>query len=171
LERPPLSGRGLCIPQRPPTPHLLIVGDGPQRAALDQLVAAKGIGRRVTFAGNQADVVPWLQAIDVLRLPSYANEGVPQAILQAFACGLPVVTTAAGRHRRGGRADGTPRWSSRWKMRPPLRARSGACSTTPAWPRGSRGAPMRCAQARFGLDAMLDRMEDVFRAAIGRREP
>ena len=48
------------------------------------------------FAGNQADVAPWMQALDLFCLPSYANEGVPQALMQAMACGLPVVTTPVG---------------------------------------------------------------------------
>jgi glycosyltransferase involved in cell wall biosynthesis len=48
------------------------------------------------MAGNQADVVPWLRALDVFALPSYANEGVPQALMQAMAVGIPVVTTAVG---------------------------------------------------------------------------
>ena len=48
------------------------------------------------FAGEQREVLPWLQALDVFALPSYANEGVPQAILQAMACELPVVATAVG---------------------------------------------------------------------------
>jgi glycosyltransferase involved in cell wall biosynthesis len=50
----------------------------------------------VIFAGDQREVLPWLQALDVFALPSYANEGVPQAILQAMACELPVVATAVG---------------------------------------------------------------------------
>jgi glycosyltransferase involved in cell wall biosynthesis len=37
-----------------------------------------------------------MQAMDVFCLPSYANEGVPQALMQAMACGLPVVTTPVG---------------------------------------------------------------------------
>ncbi len=46
---------------------------------------------RCRFAGNQADVVPWLRAFDVFCLPSYANEGVPQALMQAMAYALPVI--------------------------------------------------------------------------------
>ena len=80
------------------TRDLAIVGDGPQRAALEALVAKHGLRARVTFAGNQADVVPWLQALDVFALPSYANEGVPQALIQAMLVGLPCVTTNVGRH-------------------------------------------------------------------------
>ena len=48
------------------------------------------------LVGNHSDVVPWLQALDVFVLPSYANEGVPQALMQAMACGLPCVTTNIG---------------------------------------------------------------------------
>jgi glycosyltransferase involved in cell wall biosynthesis len=50
----------------------------------------------VRFAGNQSEVAPWMQAFDVFCLPSFANEGVPQALMQAMACGLPVVTTPVG---------------------------------------------------------------------------
>ena len=50
------------------------------------------------FAGQQDDVVPWLQALDLFTLPSYGEEGVPQAIMQAMACAIPVVSDA-GRAR------------------------------------------------------------------------
>lgn len=153
-----------------PDAHLLIVGDGPQRAALDQLVAAKGIGSRVTFAGNQADVVPWLQAIDVFALPSYANEGVPQAILQAFACGLPVVTTAAGAIGEVAR-DGDTALVVGMEDAAALGRAIRRLLDDPALAAGLARRAHALAQARFGLDAMLDRMEDVFRAAIGAREP
>ena len=81
---------------RRPDVLLVIVGDGPQRAALEALAAELRLGDAVRFAGNQADVAPWMQSFDVFCLPSYANEGVPQALMQAMACGLPVVTTPVG---------------------------------------------------------------------------
>jgi glycosyltransferase involved in cell wall biosynthesis len=80
----------------PQNTMLVIVGDGPQRQALDSQVAQAGLGPRVRFAGNQRDVVPWLQALDIFALPSYANEGVPQALLQAMLVGLPCVSTGIG---------------------------------------------------------------------------
>ena len=76
--------------------QLVIVGDGPQRSALEAQVAALQLHERVRFTGNLKDVAPWLQAFDIFALPSYANEGVPQAIMQAMACGLPVVSTPVG---------------------------------------------------------------------------
>ncbi|MDB5799484.1 MAG: glycosyl transferase family 1 [Rhodocyclales bacterium] len=82
-----------------PRVRLLIVGDGPQRQALEAKVIELGLTERVRFAGEQKDVVPWLQALDVFALPSYANEGVSQAVMQAMLVGLPIVTTAVGSMR------------------------------------------------------------------------
>jgi glycosyltransferase involved in cell wall biosynthesis len=76
--------------------RLVIVGDGPQDKSLREQAAASSAASRVTFAGQQQDVAPWLQAFDVFALPSTGNEGVPQALMQAMAVGLPVVSTAAG---------------------------------------------------------------------------
>ena len=80
----------------PESVGLAIVGDGPQRAALEALVDKLGLRPRTWFAGNQHDVLPWLQALDIFALPSYANEGVPQALIQAMLVGLPSVTTHVG---------------------------------------------------------------------------
>lgn len=76
--------------------QLLIVGGGPGEANLRRQAAELGMEHKVLMPGNQADVVPWLRAMDVFALPSYANEGVPQAIMQAQACGIPVISTAVG---------------------------------------------------------------------------
>jgi glycosyltransferase involved in cell wall biosynthesis len=75
---------------------LVIVGDGPQGAALREQAAAEGLAQRVVFAGQQEDVARWLQVFDAFALPSTGHEGVPQALIQAMACGLPIVTTAVG---------------------------------------------------------------------------
>ncbi|MEO7760537.1 MAG: glycosyltransferase family 4 protein, partial [Casimicrobiaceae bacterium] len=73
-----------------PDSHLLIVGDGPEWGRIKEQVERLGLGSRVIMPGNQNDVTPWLQSMDVFALPSYANEGIPQALMQAMACGLPV---------------------------------------------------------------------------------
>lgn len=79
-----------------PQALLVVVGDGPQRESLEALAAELGIAAQVRFVGNRLDVAPWMQSLDVFCLPSYANEGVPQALMQAMACGLPVLTTPVG---------------------------------------------------------------------------
>ena len=90
------KGHRYLLEALPEGATLVVVGDGPQREALTAQAAALGIADRVRFAGNQRDVVPWLQALDVFALPSYANEGVPQALVQAMLAGLPCLTTHVG---------------------------------------------------------------------------
>jgi glycosyltransferase involved in cell wall biosynthesis len=69
---------------------LLVVGDGSQRAALEELARAEGVGSRVRFAGSTADVRPALCAMDVLASQS-PEETFGLAVLEGLACGLPVV--------------------------------------------------------------------------------
>ena len=76
--------------------HLLIVGDGPQWDNISNQVSSLGLEERVTMPGNQDDVVPWLHSLDVFILPSYANEGFPQSIVQAMLCQIPVIATPIG---------------------------------------------------------------------------
>ena len=76
--------------------ELVVIGDGPQRAALERRIAELGLQGRVRMQGQQADVLPWLRALDIFALPSYANEGVPQALVQAMLVELPCVTTPVG---------------------------------------------------------------------------
>jgi len=72
--------------------HLLIVGDGPYRDELERLTAASELGDRVIFAGQrQKSELPALyRQGDVFILPS-KREGMPNVVLEAMACGLPVV--------------------------------------------------------------------------------
>lgn len=79
-----------------PNWKLLIIGDGPQKESLKDKVHQLGLGNRVIFTGQQNNPEQWLQALDIFCLPSYANEGVPQAILQAMLTALPIVTTPVG---------------------------------------------------------------------------
>ena len=46
--------------------------------------------------GRRDDVHLWMRAFDLFALPSYANEGVPQALVQAMLSGLACITTTAG---------------------------------------------------------------------------
>lgn len=84
-----LRGRGLDL-------QLLVVGDGPQREALEAQVAAAGLVDVVRFVGHDPRPERWLRALDLFVLPSYANEGVPQALMQAMMSGLPCITTDVG---------------------------------------------------------------------------
>lgn len=74
--------------------HLVIVGDGPKRAEIEPRVPS--LHYPVTFTGELDNVVPYLQAMDVFCLPSYGFEGLPQAMMQAMLCQLPVIATDVG---------------------------------------------------------------------------
>ncbi|MCA9103282.1 MAG: glycosyltransferase [Planctomycetales bacterium] len=72
--------------------HVLIVGDGPQRARLERFVAQCEIADRVHLLGHRDDV-PWiLSHCDALWLAS-GYEGMPNVVMEAMACGVPVVAT------------------------------------------------------------------------------
>ena len=149
---------------RDPRVQLVIVGNGPMLQALKADVAARGLDARVRFAGNQNDVLPWLRAVDVFALPSYANEGVPQAIVQAMLVGLPIVTTPVGSiteavsHEASG------------LIVPPRDAGALADAITRLLADAALRTRLgdearRQAAARFSFESMLDRMEAVFRQA------
>jgi sugar transferase (PEP-CTERM/EpsH1 system associated) len=74
---------------------LVLVGDGPERPALERLVRASGIGEHVRFLGWRTDVARIVSALDLFVLSSQ-NEGLPLALLEAMASGVPVVSTPVG---------------------------------------------------------------------------
>jgi sugar transferase (PEP-CTERM/EpsH1 system associated) len=81
------QGSDLCV---------VLVGDGPQRASLEQkLQAMPSLRDRNIFAGRTFDVAQWLQAFDVFALPSLF-EGTSNTLLEAMSTGLPVVATRVG---------------------------------------------------------------------------
>ena len=148
---------------------VVIVGGGPGEIPLQQQTQALGLVKRVVMAGQREDVQPWLQSLDVFALPSYANEGVPQAIMQAMACGLPVITTNVGAIGEVARDNVTalivePRNAAaiaaallRLRDDEGLRRRLGEAGQVDA-------------RARFSESRMLDAMQRIFAAAAaGRR--
>jgi teichuronic acid biosynthesis glycosyltransferase TuaC len=76
---------------------LLIVGDGPDRALLQQAISDLGLVAQVRLVGTvpNADLARWYSAADVLVLAS-SREGWPNVLLEAMACGTPVVASAVG---------------------------------------------------------------------------
>lgn len=73
----------------------LIVGDGPERGALEQQAGRLGLSDRVTFVGHCADMRPIYPAIDLLVLPS-RSEGLPNVLLEGLRADRPVVATSVG---------------------------------------------------------------------------
>lgn len=89
---PDLLQAAVIILQNRSDCQFLIVGDGDDRAALEALAAKLGLGRAVCFAGHRSDVPELLRASSLFVLASLW-EGMPNALLEAMAAGLPVVAT------------------------------------------------------------------------------
>ena len=83
-----------AVLQRHPQARLLIVGEGPERPRLQALASALGVQARVTLTGALPNdtLATWYSAADVLILAS-SREGWANVLLEAMACGTPVVAT------------------------------------------------------------------------------
>jgi glycosyltransferase involved in cell wall biosynthesis len=79
--------------------RLLLVGDGPQKGALEQLASQLRVADRTRFAGKAAhsEVPGWLNRLDVYVAPSRLDsESFGVAVLEASSCGVPVIVSDAG---------------------------------------------------------------------------
>jgi len=72
--------------------HLLLAGDGPARTQVENLARRSSAGGKIHLVGWQDDLAPAFSAADVFLFPS-RTEGMPNAVLQAMAFGLPVVAS------------------------------------------------------------------------------
>lgn len=75
--------------------RLVMVGNGPDRAALERSVANQGLKDAVDFVGERHDLIALLSSADLFLLPS-AQESFGMAALEAMACGTPVVAARVG---------------------------------------------------------------------------
>ena len=152
----------------PQNVHLVIVGDGPQREALEALVDRHRMRPRAWFAGNQRDVLPWLQALDIFALPSYANEGVPQALIQAMLVGLPCVTTHAGSIAELATDERTALVVAPQDAEALRAALSRLIQDSNLGKNLGEAARRHCSQ-HFAYETMLDRMEAIYQQVSAKR--
>jgi glycosyltransferase involved in cell wall biosynthesis len=75
--------------------RVLLAGDGSERTALESMCRSLGIGATVTFLGARSDVPALLGMADAFVMTS-STEGLPMALIEAMAAGLPCVATAVG---------------------------------------------------------------------------
>jgi glycosyltransferase involved in cell wall biosynthesis len=78
-----------------PAAQVVFVGEGPMRAELQALAEALGVAGAVHFAGARADMPRVYAEFDVLACSSH-TEAMPLAVLEAMACGVPVVASRVG---------------------------------------------------------------------------
>ncbi|MDF2977057.1 MAG: putative glycosyltransferase [Actinomycetospora sp.] len=83
------------VDQRPDV-RLALIGDGPQRPAIEALVDELGLREHVLLLGHQDDVRRLLRVFDVFTLSSRTVEACPNSLLEAMSAGVPAVCTAVG---------------------------------------------------------------------------
>jgi len=89
-----INAVALALPYVPGL-NLWIVGDGPTRAELEDLVRRLGIAGQVSFWGERHDVARFFSSADVYAMSS-VSEGLPMSLLQAMSIGLPTLVTDVG---------------------------------------------------------------------------
>jgi glycosyltransferase involved in cell wall biosynthesis len=72
--------------------HVLFVGDGENRQAMQEYAARAGLDKRIHFLGYRNDIASLLKLCDVCIQSSY-NEGIPLSVAEAMACGIPVIAS------------------------------------------------------------------------------
>jgi glycosyltransferase involved in cell wall biosynthesis len=147
--------------------QILFIGDGPRRAHLEKRVDELGMRDSVYLVGNQDNVPEWLACIDLFVLPSYGEEGVPQGLMQAMACGKPAISTPIGAIGEA-LQDGQTGLMTPPKDVPKLTETLRRLMQDEALRQQFANASLAYAQGNFGIDIMLDRMEGVFRAVANR---
>jgi L-malate glycosyltransferase len=150
-----------------PEARLVLVGAGDDSDSLVALSNQLGLAGEAWFAGPTMNAAPYLAAADVVVLPS-RREGLPVTLLEALALRRGVVASAVG---------GTPTvihdGQTGWLVPPedePALARAileAAADPEEAARRGAAGREL--VRAEFGLDAMLDRLEDLLCQTAGRQ--
>jgi glycosyltransferase involved in cell wall biosynthesis len=151
-----------------PDVHVVLVGEGGQRSALERTAEELGIRGRVHFLGHRTDVADVTQVFDVAVLPSVAGEGFPHTVMEAMALRKPMVAS---------RFSGIPEEVDdgvTGTLVPPGDAKALAEAITdllrdPAKAQAFGEAGRRRVEEKFTLPRMLDETFDLFSGLVERR--
>jgi glycosyltransferase involved in cell wall biosynthesis len=146
--------------------HAVLVGDGPERAALEQRAQALGLSGKVHFLGERPDIERLLPAMDVFVLSS-REEGIPNALLEAMAAGRAAVATAVGGTCEV-LADGETGWLVPPSSPERLSEALDEALTRPDEAKRRGEAARRHAETALGIDAMVRRHERFYREQVAR---
>lgn len=148
-----------------PDVHLAIVGDGPERAALEDVAQRGGVADAVTFVGFQPDGPSWLAAADAVAVSSIW-EGSPLVVAEAMQLGAPLVATDVGDVAAIVHDGETGR------LVPPsdpdaLAAALVATLGDPATARAMGERGQRLASARYGVEQLVAEVARVYADVVG----
>jgi glycosyltransferase involved in cell wall biosynthesis len=151
------------IVHRCPRALLLVIGDGPERPACEQLAHSLGMAQHVRFLGRRGDVPRLLSAIDLVLMPSQ-SEGLGLAAIEALAAARPVIAFAVG---------GLPEVvvdGLNGRLVPPgdCEAFAGSVIETLQDPdrRFSYGRGAASSAQRFGVEAHVQQLTDCYRMTL-----
>jgi glycosyltransferase involved in cell wall biosynthesis len=144
--------------------RVVLLGDGPQRAELAEAVQRHGLSDRVLFRGVVEEVAPYLRASDIFAFPTM-GEGMPNALLEAMATGLPCVASAVG-----GCRDVITNGETGLLVPPGDAAAFQEALEALIQSSGTRerlgAAARQDAVSRFGLERMVERYETCYRTVV-----
>jgi glycosyltransferase involved in cell wall biosynthesis len=160
-KRPMLWARiAAAVARRRPDAHFLIVGDGPMRSEVRAFAEREGFSGRLFMPGQEVDVAFPLALMTCLLLTS-RMEGSPNAILEAHAAGIPVVTSSGG-----GAPETTDHGRCGWVVKgdDPYRyaERILAVLSDPVWRNTAASLGRKLIARRFGLERMISEILDVY---------
>lgn len=147
------------------TVTFVIVGEGPEEHNLRTQIAELGLTDRVLLLGYREDQVEAMRSLDVFVLPSVEADTIPQALMQALAVGLPVVSTSFGsipdviNHRETGLL-AVPRDAASLAEQIMIMLQDDALRTR----LGTNGR--RLIEDHYSLDRMLTRLETVYQRVL-----
>jgi glycosyltransferase involved in cell wall biosynthesis len=146
---------------------LCMVGDGPDRVAVEELAGQLGIVRHCLFPGYQEEVGPFFAAFDVFVLPS-GNEGTPVTAIEALASGCPVVAT-----RVGGLPDVVGDGVDGFLVEPgavdELASRLGELARNPELRARMGAAGRERMQTRYAVDRLIDDVDRLYRELLKKK--
>ncbi|RBP48134.1 glycosyltransferase involved in cell wall biosynthesis [Roseimicrobium gellanilyticum] len=148
--------------------NLLLVGDGgPEKERVLARLETSRFRDRIHWAGFQLDPVPWYQAMDALVVSS-SNEGMPNAVLEAMSCGLPMMANDVCGVREIAE-DEKHGWIMDLGSVPKLEAGLRLAAVAAEQELASRGRAARLhVQNQFSMDATVGKYFDLFCQSIGK---
>ena len=148
-----------------PDARLLLLGDGPLLGSLAEMTERLEISDTVRFAGRIEDVPRYLRAADLFVLPSM-QEGMPNSLLEAMACGLPAVAT-----RIGGVADVVGERGCAWLVEPgrweSLREGMGKMLSEKDLRNRISAAALDTIRENYSLESRVIRYLDLYQSCLG----